>query len=560
MTSPSLLPLEHNDPQRLELAYHQARREGREDEFVEAIESEYAANPNNVLIAAWHFRFMYAATRAAEKVIAWVWAIPLAMLNGVLFWVLSDDQRFMLRVTNPATGFNETLIPLLALLLGPLSALFVLLYLALAGERAWKRVVAIVAALALVSGYALLTYSRVDLVIFQQQYLNLSAIHLPLLAWAGVGAFVLWGRSDAENRFAFLIKSLEAIILGGLFIIAGGLFISITLSLFSALGVEPPELILRLLVAGGGGLIPVLAVAVIYDPLSPPIGQSFREGLSRLLAVLMRILLPMSLLVLVIYLGFIPFNFREPFENRDVLIIYNIMLFAVMALLVGATPVRVSELDEKQAVWLRRGILAVAALSLLVGIYALTAILYRTWIDKLTPNRLTFIGWNIINIGILAWLLFKQARGRSGHTSLDWNHRSAERDALCDRPQGHEQNKLRQLHEVFAAGAVLYAAWALIILLYIPWGFGVDPLNVRNMPPEIQRVVYTQPQPVLLKCPTSPHIYLLEKGRKRWVKDIATFEAQGYEWRDVNFVSCQILRGIPDGSPIPPDAGPPPEP
>ena len=39
--------------------------------------------------------------------------------------------------------------------------------------------------------------------------------------------------------------------------------------------------------------------------------------------------MPLTLIVLVVYLAFIPFRFWEPFQNRDVLIIYNGMLFAV---------------------------------------------------------------------------------------------------------------------------------------------------------------------------------------------------------------------------------------
>jgi hypothetical protein len=67
-----------------------------------------------------------------------------------------------------------------------------------------------------------------------------------------------------------------------------------------------------------------------------------------------------------------------------------------------------------------------------------------------------------------------------------------------------------------------------------------------------------RPIHLLLKCPTSPHIYALEDGRKRWIKDIPTFEAEGYVWEDVTFVSCEALRNRPDGVPIPPDAGSPP--
>ena len=69
-----------------------------------------------------------------------------------------------------------------------------------------------------------------------------------------------------------------------------------------------------------------------------------------------------------------------------------------------------------------------------------------------------------------------------------------------------------------------------------------------------------RPVHVLLKCRASPHIYRLENDQKRWIKDIDTFLAEGHVWEDVRFVTCDYLRGIPDGPPIPEDAGPPPQP
>ena len=69
-----------------------------------------------------------------------------------------------------------------------------------------------------------------------------------------------------------------------------------------------------------------------------------------------------------------------------------------------------------------------------------------------------------------------------------------------------------------------------------------------------------RPLHILLKCEQSPHIYRIEREQKRWIKDIPTFLAEGHVWEDVRFVSCGELRGIPDGPPIPPDAGPPPQP
>lgn len=69
-----------------------------------------------------------------------------------------------------------------------------------------------------------------------------------------------------------------------------------------------------------------------------------------------------------------------------------------------------------------------------------------------------------------------------------------------------------------------------------------------------------RPLHVLVKCANSPHIYRLENDQKRWIKDIPTLLAEGHVWEDVRHVACGWLRNIPDGPPIPEDAGPPPEP
>jgi len=68
------------------------------------------------------------------------------------------------------------------------------------------------------------------------------------------------------------------------------------------------------------------------------------------------------------------------------------------------------------------------------------------------------------------------------------------------------------------------------------------------------------PLHVLLKCRQSPHIYRLEGGEKRWIRDIITFTTEGHIWEDVRFVTCKHLRDLPDGETIPPGSGPPPQP
>jgi len=251
---------------------------------------------------------------------------------------------------------------------------------------------------------------------------------------------------DQDNRFAFLMKSLEVFIVGGVYLIAGMVFGGITLGMFQALSIELPETLMRLIAVGGAGLIPVIAVVTIYDPLSQPKDQDFKQGLSKFIATMMRLLLPLTLGVLVVYLFVIPFNFSQPFKNRDVLIIYNAMLFAIMGLLVGATPIDLGEVSPRLGSALRSGILAVAILATLVSLYALSAILYRTVTGALTFNRLSMIGWNIINISLLVMIVVRLLR----RNAQPWN---------------------AHLKAVFSLGAVAYVAWSLFVILVMPFIF-----------------------------------------------------------------------------------------
>lgn len=523
------------DAQQMEQLFRAATEVGETDEFKEAIDESYASAPENLLYAAWFYRLKQGADHLKSFAIAWPWVIPLAIINGLLFWLLSDDQRFMLQTVGVREETTRDYLPTILLLAAPLSAICLLIYLTVVGRSSWLRGLLAAFVTAAATVYVLWIYPQLGTRPYQEQYLTLMVLHLPLLAWACIGAFLTAGQSSPANRFSFLIKSLEVIIMGGLFVSAGGLFTGISVGLFAALDVNFSDLVMRLFIAGGGGLIPVVATAVIYDPTVSPAEQAFGEGLSKLVALLMRILLPLTLLVLLVYLAFIPFNFREPFDNRDVLIIYNGMLFAVIALFVGATPVSLANISPRLGRWLRLIIIAVAALALIISLYALAAIIYRTVLDRLTPNRLAFTGWNGINIGLLVLVLLFQARAKG-------------------------EQWLPGLYRAYSVGTVAYSCWTLAMVLALPWLFGINQGEIDSLPPAVQDIVYEHAQPILLKCADSPHIYLLEGGTKRWVDNIETFNDRGYVWRDVRFIACEELRNITNGVPIPADSGPPPVP
>lgn len=80
------------------------------------------------------------------------------------------------------------------------------------------------------------------------------------------------------------------------------------------------------------------------------------------------------------------------------------------------------------------------------SVYALAAIGYRTWEGGITLNRLTIIGWNVINIAILSRVLTCQRRA----DDLTW---------------------LQAIQAAFGAGMPIYVGWAVFVVLALPWLF-----------------------------------------------------------------------------------------
>jgi hypothetical protein len=428
------------DPARLERSYREAVAAADDARFAEAVHTAYAGQPGNLLYAAWHHRLAWAAEAAITRHVPWLFALGLALANGLLLWLLSSDSEWSILEA------GNTRVPYFVLVWGPLTGVFVLAFLTRAGALSWRAWGLLSAGQAVLAVGGATAWSLLGAPALQEQYLVLAAMHLPLAAWALVGIGLLHGLGGPQDRFAFLLKSLELYVLGGLFLSALGVLTLVTAALFQALGIFLPEVVQRLLLAGGGGLAPVLAVAVGYDASRSPAGQSFEGGLSRLLAVLLRLFLPLTLLVLVVYLAFVPFYFWRPFEDRDVLITYNAMLFAVLALLLGVTPMTLSGVGDRLRPWLRRGSAAVAALAAVVSVYALAAIAWRTLQEGWTPNRAAFVGWNVINTLLLVWLVIRQWR-RDGDS---W---------------------LPAVQDAFGLGALLYAGWSLFVIFGLPLVF-----------------------------------------------------------------------------------------
>jgi hypothetical protein len=424
------------DPERLERLYQSAHTAQERRKFTEAMLISAGNSPENVLYSAWYYRLQQPAPdiMATHRNVNWWLAAELSVALGLVFWLLS----------NPGWQLTKNM-PYLFLLWAPITAIALITFVAVAGRRRYQLAILMTISAVILTAYVLLAASLRPAAT-QQSYLQLMLADLPLVAWGLLGISVLGWSASALNRFAFLNKSIETTGTAGVYAIAWGVFALITYGLFETIGISLSEIVTRLLLAGGAGLIPVIAAASVYDPQVDPSAQEFRRGFGRILTILMQALLLLSLIVLVIYVCLIPFNFPQPFVHRDVLIIYNLGLFGVMGLLLGVIPVRAGDLGERHQKALRVGIMSVASLAALVSLYALSAILYRTIGGSLTMNRLVVIGWNTINIALLLILLATQLRA----PRRSW---------------------VEALQSVVRLGTVMYIVWAVLLLLALPWLF-----------------------------------------------------------------------------------------
>lgn len=424
-----------DDPAALESLYRETQQASDEERFIEAVEDLYRSQPGSILLQAWHYRLTFASMgEAASKPVNWLLAGVLSVVTGLVFSVLSDEDLLF---------FNSG--RALFYLWAPVATLFLLGFLSSGDPEKRRRALIFGGSLSLITIYVLLI-GQLDFQ-FQRQYTDLILVHLPFLSWAAVGltvsTFPSVPLSVQLTRFAFIRKSFEVFVTGGLYLIAGMIFGGITVGLFEALDVTLPEAISIMMAAGGVGILPMIAVASVYDASLPPDKQRFGQGVGRLVPIVTQLLLPLSVVVLLVYIAVIPFNFYGPFRDRDVLIVYNVMLFAVMALLVAVAPIKQTDIAPLLLPWVRRGVITLAALAVLVGLYALAAVVTRTAEGGWTANRITVIGWNSINIGLLINIAFTQLRLKDG----DWT---------------------LALKKVFGKGAMIYTAWSLGLMLLLP--------------------------------------------------------------------------------------------
>lgn len=229
--------------------------------------------------------------------------------------------------------------------------------------------------------------------------LFLSCIHLPLFLWSVLGfAFVGEKRNNEGKRLRYLKYNGDLVVMTALILIAGAIMTGITINLFLLIGYNIEEFYFNYI-----GIFGLAAAPIIGTYLT----QTNPQLVGKVSPVIAKIFSPLVTIMLVIYLIAIVYSGKDPYNDRESLLIFNALLIGVIALIFFS----IAETSKAAKSYMEIMILFLLSIvTIVVNGVALSAILFRISEWGFTPNRTAVLGSNIlflINLSFITTQLFR---------------------------------------------------------------------------------------------------------------------------------------------------------
>jgi hypothetical protein len=261
--------------------------------------------------------------------------------------------------------------------------------------------------IALICGVMLVSLIYINLlpVSTKSDTLILACIHLPLLLWVLLGAAFTGNKlSDYNKRLAFLRYNGDLVVMTTLILIAGGIMTGLTINLFGLIGFQIEEFYAQYV-----GVFGLAAAPIVGTYLT----QTNPQLVNKVSPVIAKIFSPLVLVMLVIYLIAIIYSGKDPYNDREFLIIFNLLLIGVMAIIFFSVAESSKSVRNITATWV---LFLLSTVTIVVNGIALSAILFRIAEWGITPNRLAVLGSNslmLLNLLFITILLFRSLTRKS---------------------------------------------------------------------------------------------------------------------------------------------------
>lgn len=350
-------------PAELERLYRQ-EPEG----FIRAFSQVFKENQNLIILQVWQERLNFDRTRnkRLEPDAQWqdlLLIIVVSILAGTIarFLFPSIDQGLM----NPA-NIVFSVFPLLS---------FYFLF----KNRPSKKLMLSIG----LSYLAALIYLNF-LPVKNSDTIILANLHLPFFLWSLVAlSFMGDYRLRPGKVLEYLKYNGELLISAGLLFICGVVLTALTIGLFKVIQVNIEDFYINNIAIYGVAALPFVGTYLAKT-----------RGLTKNIApYLAKVFSPLVLITLTVYLATIIVTQKNPYIDREFLLIFNLMLILVLGITIFSVAGR--ETGSKIA-FNDRIIFALLTVAIVIDCVALSAIWFRLTSYGITPNRLAVLGMNLL--------------------------------------------------------------------------------------------------------------------------------------------------------------------
>ncbi len=263
--------------------------------------------------------------------------------------------------------------------------------------------------------------------------LILACIHLPLFLWTVLG-YTFTGDKFKNNpkRIDFLRYNGDLIVMTTVILIAGGILSAVTIGLFDLIKIRIEEFYFQNIAVWGLAAAPIVGTYLV---------RSNPQLVKNVSPVVAKVFTPLVLVMLVVYLIAIVYTGKDPYNDREFLLIFNLLLIGVMAIILFSTAETSKATGNKASILL---LFVLSIVTIVINGIALSAIVFRISEWGITPNRLAVLGSNILiltNLTIVSYRLFKSIKS---------------------------SDELATVENSIATFLPIYSAWTVVVIFIFP--------------------------------------------------------------------------------------------
>jgi hypothetical protein len=264
----------------------------------------------------------------------------------------------------------------------------------------------------------------------------LVGIHLPMFLWSILGyAYIGAKLNDHPRKIEFLKFNGDLIVMCAIILLSCIVFTLITFGLFELINIKIEENYFRYFGIWWIAAIPMIATFLL---------QNNPQLINKVSPIIAKIFTPLVFINLLVYLTAVIYTGKYPYNDRNLLLVFNVLLIGVMALILFS----VAEAGKNNKGLFTLYILfGLSFLTIIINSIALSAISFRILEYGITPNRIAVLGGNIlifIHLLIVSFKLYKSVRNKA---------------------------KLEEVETSIATFLPIYSIWTAIIVFILPFIF-----------------------------------------------------------------------------------------